>query len=54
MPADDGPTLTYEDETYHFCSQPCKRAFERNPKEHLERIIRGSDDEHSGYSAEHK
>ena len=32
MPVDDGSTLTYEDETYHFCSQPCKRAFERNPK----------------------
>ncbi|ELZ19231.1 permease [Natrinema limicola] len=30
---DDGPSATYDGETYYFCSGTCKRAFENEPAE---------------------
>jgi YHS domain-containing protein len=27
----DGPSSTHDSETYHFCSEHCKRTFEDNP-----------------------
>jgi uncharacterized membrane protein YraQ (UPF0718 family) len=30
---EDGPSATYDGETYHFCSAACKRAFEETPGE---------------------
>ena len=28
---EDGPTVTHDDETYHFCSESCKRVFTNDP-----------------------
>ena len=28
---EDGPSVAYDGETYHFCSETCKRSFERDP-----------------------
>ena len=33
--ADDGPTATYNGETYYFCSEICRNAFEENPQTYL-------------------
>jgi len=30
---DGGPSLTYDGETYYFCSKRCKRSFEQHPSE---------------------
>ncbi|MFT4884412.1 MAG: uncharacterized membrane protein YraQ (UPF0718 family) [Natronomonas sp.] len=29
---DDGPSATYDDETYYFCADTCRRAFEDSPE----------------------
>ena len=34
---DDGPSVTHDGETYYFCSETCKRAFERGPAEYTHR-----------------
>jgi uncharacterized membrane protein YraQ (UPF0718 family) len=31
---DSGPSATYDDETYYFCSATCKRTFEEEPEAH--------------------
>ncbi len=28
-------TLVYKGKTYYFCTQACKRAFERNPQKYV-------------------
>ncbi|NKE35511.1 YHS domain-containing protein [Natronococcus sp. JC468] len=34
MRTDEGdPSVTYDDDTYHFCSETCKRTFEKTPDE---------------------
>lgn len=30
-------TLVYKGETYYFCTQACKRAFEKNPQKYVKR-----------------
>src|SRR6056297_1209863 len=44
---DDGPSTTYDGETYYFCSTACKRAFEETPAEIAGESPRGSDSESS-------
>ena len=44
---DDGPSTTYDGETYYFCSTACKRAFEETPAEFAGESPRGSDSESS-------
>jgi YHS domain-containing protein len=43
---DSGPGLTHDGETYHFCSQRCKRSFEDRPAEFSDRhpTVAGPDD----------
>lgn len=32
---EDGPTMTYDGQTYYFCSETCRNAFEENPQTYL-------------------
>jgi Cu+-exporting ATPase len=34
-PGQEGASITYQGQTFHFCSADCKRQFERNPKAYM-------------------
>ena len=40
--AESGPSTTHDGETYYFCSNQCKRSFERDPAEFAQHDLRGS------------
>lgn len=45
---EEGPSVTHDGETYHFCSTACKRAFEETPGEFamMDPVISGGHDHH--------
>jgi Cu+-exporting ATPase len=34
-PGQEEASFTYQNRTYHFCSQECKQRFQANPKEYM-------------------
>jgi len=45
---ENGPSMTHDGDTYHFCSSACKRTFEKNPGEFdaIDPVIAGNHDHH--------
>jgi uncharacterized membrane protein YraQ (UPF0718 family) len=45
---EDGPTVTHDGDTYHFCSETCQRAFEETPDKFamIDPVISGAHDHH--------
>jgi len=45
---DDGPTVTHDGNTYHFCSKACQRTFEETPNEFdmVDPVTSGAHDHH--------
>jgi len=45
---EDGPTVTHDGDTYHFCSKTCQRSFEETPEEFamIDPTISGAHDHH--------
>lgn len=43
---ENGPSISYDGTTYHFCSNACKRSFEAEPEEFADRSPEATDHEH--------